>query len=150
MTYWLGVVSRDHVQRAVALGIAQIGHGKKAGLSRMAPGDGLVYYSPRESLDSQAPVKAFTAIGTVTDDEVWQADEGAFRPWRRRVAYDPTAAEVPVGRLSADLDLTRGANWGYQLRRGLIELTHHDFECIATAMGADTTGLGHEVPPPGR
>jgi len=38
--YWLGVVSRDHVRRGVMLGIAQIGHGKKAGLVRMCPGDG--------------------------------------------------------------------------------------------------------------
>ncbi len=136
MTHWLGVVSRDHVQRGVALGIAQIGHGKKAGLLRMRPGDGLVYYSPREPLGSKAPLKAFTAIGTVADDEVWQADEGEFRPWRRRISYDSTAAEVALERLCADLDLTQEANWGYQLRRGLVELSTHDFRCIAAAMGA--------------
>jgi len=50
MTHWLGAVSRDHVRRGVALGIAQIGHGKRAGLARMQPGDWLVHYSPRTSL----------------------------------------------------------------------------------------------------
>jgi len=31
MRFWLGVVSRDHVLRGVALGIAQIGHGRRSG-----------------------------------------------------------------------------------------------------------------------
>jgi hypothetical protein len=33
------------------------------------------------------------------------------------------------------LDFTRNApNWGYQLRRGVIELTKHDFELIGRQM----------------
>jgi len=102
---------------------------------RMRRGDDLVYYSPRESLDSRLPVQAFTAIGTVVDDEVWQADEGEFRPWRRRVAYVPGARDVPVGALRAELDLTRAPNWGYQLRRGLVPLSDRDVEVIGAAMG---------------
>lgn len=39
---WLGVVSADHVLRAVGLGIAQIGHGKRSRLARMHAGDILV------------------------------------------------------------------------------------------------------------
>jgi hypothetical protein len=136
VTCWLGVVSRDHVQRGVRLGIAQIGHGKNAGLSRMRAGDGLVYYSPREALDDRRPLRAFTAIGRIADDEVWQADEEGFTPWRRRVEYDAGAAEVPLVQLEADLDLTQGPNWGYPLRRGLVELSPHDFGRIASAMGS--------------
>ncbi|MEJ1231140.1 MAG: EVE domain-containing protein [Galbitalea sp.] len=45
MSAWLGVVSRSHVERGVDLGIAQVMHGKRAGLARMKPGDWLVYYS---------------------------------------------------------------------------------------------------------
>src|SRR5664280_67128 len=96
MTYWLGVVSREHVQRGVGLGIAQIGHGKRGGLDRMRPGDWLIYYSPRVSLGSKEPLQAFTAIGRVADEEVWQADEGDFKPWRRRVDYDAGAVETPL------------------------------------------------------
>jgi hypothetical protein len=110
VNHWLGVVSRDHVQRGVALGIAQIGHGAKAGLARMRAGDGLVYYSSRISPESTVALKAFTAIGVVADDELWQ--------------------------LQADLDLTQGPNWGYSLRRGLVALSPGDFQCIAEAMGS--------------
>lgn len=133
MSYWLGVVSREHVMRGVKLGIAQVGHGKRAGLARMRPGDRLIYYSPRVSLDSKDPLQSFTAIGEVSGDELWQADEGAFRPWRRRVAYDARAIETPIRLLSDSLELTSAANWGYQLRRGLIELSEHDFEIITAA-----------------
>ena len=67
---------------------------------------------------------------------LWQADEGEFRPWRRRVEYDPAAVDVSLGALQAQLELTRGPNWGYPLRRGLVELSEHDFGCIARAMGS--------------
>jgi hypothetical protein len=79
---------------------------------------------------------AFTALGQVADEEVWQADEGDFKPWRRRVDYEGDAAEVPIVSLSGRLDLTSGPNWGYQLRRGLIELSDHDLALIRDAMTA--------------
>ena len=63
MTAWLGVVCRDHVRRGTTLGIAQLGHGKRDGLARLAAGDWLVYYSPRTSLRGGEPLQAFTAIG---------------------------------------------------------------------------------------
>jgi hypothetical protein len=120
----------------VGLGIAQIGHGKKAGVSRMRSGDGLVYYSPRAALEGTKPLRAFTAIGRIADDEVWQADEEGFAPWRRRVEFDARAVEVPLVQLQDDLDLTQGPNWGYPLRRGLVELSSDDFDRIARAMGS--------------
>lgn len=133
---WLGIVSRDHVLRGVEKGIAQIGHGKATGLRRMSAGDGFVYYSPRAAYPKGAPVKAFTAIGRVADDEVWQADEGEFKPWRRRIDYEPAAVQVPIADLKGRLDLTARPNWGYALRRGLIELTTKDFALIHAAMTA--------------
>jgi hypothetical protein len=134
MTAWLGVVSADHVQRGTGLGIAQIGHGKKAGLARMRAGDVLVYYSPRDTMGG-IPLQAFTAIGRVADDELWQADEGEFRPWRRRVEYEMSARPVALETVRADLELTAGTHWGRQLRRGLVPLSEHDAELLAEAMG---------------
>jgi hypothetical protein len=134
MTAWLGVVSADHVRHGVSLGIAQIGHGKHAGLARMHAGDGFVYYSPTEQLGDKAPLREFTAIGRMRDDEIWQADDGDFRPFRRRVDYEPDARPVPVAELKGDLELTRQSNWGYALRRGLVPLSDHDFAVILRAM----------------
>ncbi|GAA3342401.1 EVE domain-containing protein [Amorphoplanes nipponensis] len=132
MRHWLGVVCRDHVRRGTGLGIAQLGHGKRDGLARLAAGDWLVYYSPRTSLRGGEPLQACTAIGQVADDEIWQADEGDFRPWRRRVRYVDGAAETPIKSLA--LDLTAAPGWGQQLRRGLVPLSEHDFTVIHGAM----------------
>lgn len=136
MRFWLGVVQREHVLRGVALGIAQINHGSKA-VGRLAPGDGFVYYSPKTSYPDGGPLREFTAIGRIADGEIWQADEGEFRPWRRKVEYDGAALAAPIAPLLDVLDLTRGnRNWGYQLRRGLLEFTEHDFRLVAEQMGA--------------
>ena len=136
MKYWIGVVSKAHVERGVKLGIAQIGHGKRSGLARMKAGDGFVYYSPKERMEGDEPLQAFTAIGTIADDEIWQADEGDFQPWRRRVNY-AKSVDAPIRPLLGKLTLTAGkSNWGYVFRYGLVEITKQDFAIIACAMKA--------------
>jgi hypothetical protein len=135
MTAWLGVVSADHVARAVDLGVAQIGHGQKTGLARMGPGDLLVYYSARQTIGGD-PLRAFTAIGRVVDDALWQADEGEFHPWRRKVHYATVTGIVPLADVQGDLDLCQVRHWGYQLRRGLVELSVHDARVLSEAFGS--------------
>jgi hypothetical protein len=136
-------VQREHVLHGVALGIAQTNHGVRSGIQRMQPGDGLVYYSPKTSYPDGDPLREFTAIGRVADGDVYQAESdpnlmAGFRPWRRAVAYSSHARPAPITPLLPVLDLTRGnANWGFQLRRGHLELTKHDFDVIAREMGAD-------------
>ncbi|MCU1406825.1 MAG: hypothetical protein JWQ43_3128 [Glaciihabitans sp.] len=135
--YWLGVVQRSHVDSGVRQGIVQTNHGSKAGLLRMQPGDGLVYYSPRTDHPEGAPLREFTAIGRITDAEPWEATEGDRHPWRRSADYDDTATATSITPLLPLLDFTRDTpNWGYQLRRGQLPVSQHDFEMIADAMGA--------------
>lgn len=133
MSAWLGVVSAEHVRRAVALGIAQICHGKRGSLSRMQAGDTLIFYSPVQRLGDKMPLRQFTALGEIADDEIWQADEGDFRPFRRRVHY-ADAGPVDLRSVHGQLHLTAEANWGYQLRRGLVLLDPHDVNVLRSAM----------------
>jgi len=136
MKYWIGVVSKQHVLRGVHLGIAQIGHGKQSGLARMHAGDGFIYYSPKESKDDNKALQAFTAIGRIVDDEIWQADEGDFKPWRRKVLY-AKSSDAPIRPLLDDLSITKDkVSWGYVFRYGLVEITKADFTLIAKAMEA--------------
>ena len=134
--YWIGVVSRSHVQAGVAGGFAQVGHGKERPLRRLRPGHWLVYYSPRTALDGGTPLQAFTAIGRVTDDRVYthrMADD--FVPFRRDVAYVP-CREAPIAPLLDRLSFIRDKQrWGYPFRAGLIAIPAEDFAIIATAMG---------------
>ena len=137
------VVQRAHVLRGVEWGIAQVNHGKRAGVQRMQPGDGFVYYSPKTDYPEGDPLREFTAIGIVADGDAYQAAAdpnvmAGLRPWRRAVRYSTRARPAPIAPLLPVLDLTRGnANWGYQLRRGHLGISKHDFDLIAQEMGAD-------------
>ncbi len=133
MTTWLGVVSAEHVARGVALGIAQIGHGKRAGLARMRRGDTLIYYSPTQRLGDRTPLRQFTAVGEISGDEIWQVDEGTFQPFRRAVDYQ-ICRPLALDSVKNDLELTASPHWGYQLRRGLLTLSATDADVIKAAM----------------
>jgi hypothetical protein len=138
MGFWVGVVQREHVMRGVELGIAQVNHGAR-GVARMQPGDGLVYYSPKTSYPDGDQLREFTAIGVIGDREPWQAQEGDFHPWRRAVHYDRGAVPTPIAPLLDTLELTRGnRNWGFIMRRGLIEISENDFRVIAGEMRSTT------------
>jgi len=141
--YWLGVVQRENVLRGVAHGFAQTNHGARGLLERMRESDGLVYYSPRTQVDGP-PLKHFTAIGRIVDSEVFQATDSDYRPWRRRVDYDHAAVATSIRPLLPVLDLSRGnPDWGYQLRRGLLEITKHDFEEIRQQMRSPSADDRH-------
>ncbi|MGW5187793.1 EVE domain-containing protein [Kribbella sp. NPDC004138] len=134
---WLGVVSADHTQRAVDGGFIQLNHGKRYGVARLRKGDGFAIYSPTERYGEKTPLRAFTALGVVADDAPYQAEpmsmgaRGTIEPWRRRIEF------LPVRRAALrdfELKLTRQANWGYQLRRGLVPLDPDDFAVLREAM----------------
>lgn len=135
MKYWIGVVSREHVLAGVKAGIAQIGHGKKSGLARMQKGDWLIYYSPKVALESQEKLQAFTAIGQMKDDEVFQVIQSAdFMPYRRRVDYKK-CKEAQISPLVEKLSFIKNKkSWGYVFRFGLVEIPKPDFDLITSHM----------------
>ena len=134
MRYWLGVVSKEHVQRGVQGGFAQVCHGKKGPLMKMVAGDGFVYYSPRISLYGKDLCQCFTAIGTIKTGKVYQFEMTPdFRPFRIDINYFPSR-DVPISALISDLELTQHKSWGMQLRRGLVEISSKDFSTISLAM----------------
>lgn len=86
--YWIGVVSRSHVEIGVAGGFAQLCHGKAAPLRRMNRGDWLVYYSPQTDMADGQPLQMFTALGKVVGKSVYEhAMAPDFVPYRRDIAY---------------------------------------------------------------
>lgn len=133
--YWIVTASADHAARGRSEGIMQACHGKVAPLRRMAAGDGVVIYSPREGRQGGTPVMAFTAIGRVAEGAAWQHDMGGgFVPWRRRVIWQE-AQPAPIRPLLDALDLTRGqAGWGMVFRYGHRDISRRDFAAIARAM----------------
>ncbi|MCA1324207.1 EVE domain-containing protein [Herbaspirillum sp. alder98] len=140
---WLGVVSRSHVIRGVAGGFAQVCHGKAGPLRQIRKNDIFIYYSPTVEMNGPS-LRAFTAIGTVQDEDIFEYDMGnGFVPFRRRVRY-AAANEVPLEALRHHLDLCAAPNWGMALRRGLIPLTTNDMHRIAQEMQADMSEMRNE------
>jgi hypothetical protein len=136
---WLGVVSAEHARSAAEYGFIQLNHGKRYNLTRLQEGDGFAIYSPTERRGDKTPLRAFTALGIITDTEPYLAEPmnmgayGNIRPWRRRVDFQPVNPAL-LRDISGSLLLTQDPNWGYQLRRGMVPLPTEDFQHLQTAM----------------
>ena len=132
---WVNTISRDHVWVGVEGGFTQAGHGKSSGVKRLNAGDGIVFYSPKTSLQGGEPVQAFTAIGWVADDERYQVQTAeGFAPWRRNVEF-LDCVETPIKPLIDALGFIKDKpHWGYMFRFGLFEIPQPDFELIKNEM----------------
>ena len=164
---WVAVASAEHVAIGRAQGFMQVGHGKGAPLKRLHTGDRIAYYSPVRVFGSKDACQAFTAIGTVHDERVYQGVHGApglastrvhppggcgpawggpalgppmaggFEPFRKDVDW-LEATEAPIRPLLDALSFTAGkSNWGYAFRFGLLKVTADDMVLIAKAMHAE-------------
>jgi len=133
--YWIGVVSRSHVQIGVAGGFIQLNHGKKAPLQRLKPGDMLAMYSPRESYPDGPALQAFTAVGVIRTGEVYQVEMSPdFKPYRVDVEF-LACKDAAIKPLVESLSFIKSkTHWGAAFRFGYIEVPEHDFALIADAM----------------
>lgn len=135
MHYWIVVVSKDHIARGVAGGFMQANHGKAGPLKRMSAGDGVICYSPKQTYSGNETLQAFTAIGKVAGDHVYQhkmSDD--FIPYRRNVDW-LECRETPIAPLIEELDFIKNkSSWGYQFRFGFFEIPEADFKLIYKKM----------------
>jgi predicted RNA-binding protein len=135
MKYWIVVVSKDHIARGVEGGFMQANHGKEAPLKRMDVGDGVIFYSPKKTYGGNEVLQAFTAIGEVADDKIYQhkmADD--FIPYRRNINYFK-CQETPIAPLINELDFIENkTSWGYKFRFGFFEIPERDYKLIRSAM----------------
>ena len=133
--YWVIVASKNHVMNGVRWGIAQANHGKAAPLKRMQVGDGVLYYSPKLEFEGNEKLQAFTAIGRVTGEAVYQFDMGGgFVPYRRDVKY-MDCVDAPIEPLIPALTFIENkTSWGYLFRFGFFEIPKVDFDLIASQM----------------
>jgi hypothetical protein len=143
---WITVASADHVAIGRAGGFIQVGHGKRAPLARIHPGDRVTLYSPAQQFGAREPLQAFTAIGVVQDGEPYEADVGnGFMPFRRDVTF-AKAETAPIRPLLDALAFAQPrASWGAKFRYGLFTISDDDLHVIATAMHADLATLGVSV-----
>ncbi len=138
--YWIGVASKEHVQRGVTGGFAQVCHGKAGPLNRMKEGDWIIYYSPTIKFGQKDPYQSFTAIGKIKSGDSYPfAMSEEFVPWRRDVAF-VKSKEIPTQQLLEALSFIKDKKkWGFPFRRGCFEIPKADFQVIAESMGIYTS-----------
>lgn len=121
--------------RGVAGGFTQANHGKSTTLKRLKKGDWIVFYSPKTSYQDGEPLQAFTAIGQVKDEELYQVEMTPdFVPWRRNVEFHD-CQEMPIKLLIGDLSFIKDkTHWGYMFRFGMFEIPEPDYQLIQRAM----------------
>lgn len=136
--YWIGVVSRAHVQIGVEGGFIQLNHGKKAPLQRFSAGDGLVMYSPRTEHSDGEPLQAFTAIGVIGSEGIYQVEMNPeFKPFRIGVQF-MACQETPIRPMIETLSFIKTkTHWGAAFRFGQAKIPLEDFQLIARAMGCE-------------
>ena len=136
--FWIGVVSRSHVQVAVQGGFIQLNHGKKAPLQRLHAGDGLILYSPRTAYPTGEILQTFTAVGEVTSGKIYQVEMTPdFEPYRVDVKFFE-CRETPMRPLIDTLSFIKNkAHWGAAFRFGLVKIPAQDFNLIAKTMGCE-------------
>ncbi len=121
--------------RGVEGGFTQAGHGKSSGLKRLREGDWMVFYSPKTAYEGGEPLQAFTAIGQVKDEDLYQVEMApGFVPWRRNVEFKK-CEQAPIRPLIEQLSFIKNKqSWGFVFRFGLFEIPQQDFELIKNAM----------------
>jgi len=135
--YWIGVASKEHVNRGIAGGFAQVCHGKAYPLKQMREGDGFVYYSPTLRFGEKETCQRFTAIGKIANGKTYPFKMSEdFVPWRIDVNY-VSAKDVNIRQLLDRLEfIVDKTKWGFPFRRGCFEASAKDFSLIANAMEA--------------
>jgi hypothetical protein len=136
--FWIGVVSRAHVQIGVKGGFVQLNHGKKAALQKLHAGDGLIFYSPKTAYPDGEPCQMFTAIGVVKTGKIYQVElDDSFKPFRVDMRF-LKAKEIAIKPLLNDLSFIKDkAHWGGVFRFGYLKVPAQDFKVIAEAMSRD-------------
>ena len=134
--YWVGVVSRSHIEIGVRGGFMQLNHGKKAPVQRLKAGDWIAVYSPKTAYPDGEPLQAFTAIGRVNTGEVYQVEMSPdFKPYRVDVTFLP-CTEAPIRPLIPTLSFIRNKqSWGAAFRFGQIKIPRVDFVQVSQALG---------------
>ena len=133
--YWIISASKDHVKTGIAAGIAQACHGKVSPLRRMKKGDFVLYYSGKKTLGKPDKCQEFTAIGQVTDDEIYQVQVSEdFCPSRRCIDF-MDSKDASILPLIGHLDFIKNkTSWGYPFRFGFFEINQQDFDLISSQM----------------
>ena len=97
--------------------------------------DWVIFYSPKLEFNKPEKLQCFTALGQLTDENIYQHDmEDGFVPFRRNIQFFPSD-EVLILPLINDLTFIKDkTHWGAPFRFGVLPIPEQDFQLIASQM----------------
>ena len=133
--FWIAAISKEHTQRGINDNFIQVCHGKQAPLKRMKKGDYLLVYSSKITMEGNEKCQAFTAVGKVSDDAIYQFEMTEnFKPFRRNIQF-LKCQEISIIPLIDALEFIENKkSWGYPFRFGFFEIKENDFNFITSKM----------------
>lgn len=133
--YWIAVVSKEHTLRGITGRFIQVCHGKQTPLKRMKKGDYLIVYSSKITLEGNEKCQAFTAIGQVKDDNVYQISMSeSFKPFRRNIDFFECRESSIIPLINNLEFISNKKSWGFPFRFGFFEINEKDFNLITSKM----------------
>ena len=138
--YYIICVCLEHAKRGIAWGFIQSNHGKSTNIKKLKMGDGILIYSSKYVFTplktEENKLQAFTALGYVRDEELYQWDMGwEFTPFRRNIDFQDDITTLPIIPLLSDLEFVKDVKkWGFPLMYAFLEISEHDFEFIRSRM----------------
>lgn len=135
ISYYIVVVSKNHLQRGIEGGFMQSNHGKPTLLKRLENGDKVIFYSPKVTYEGTEKLQKFTALAEIDNDEIYQVKiDLDFNPFRKDVVYKK-CNEVSILPLIAKLDFIQNKqSWGYAFRFGYVKISESDFNLIKSEL----------------
>jgi len=133
--YWIAAISKEHTIRGIHGGFIQVCHGKQAPLKRMSKGDCIIVYSSKIAMSDTKKYQKFTALGTVSDDQVYSFQmTPEFSPFRRKIEFND-CQETSIIELIPKLEFIENKQyWGYPFRVGFFEISEKDYNLITSKM----------------
>lgn len=138
--YYIICVCLEHAKRGIAWGFIQSNHGKSTNIKKLKTGDGILIYSSKYIFTpentEENKLQAFTALGYVRDELLYQGDMGwGFTPFRRNIDFVKEVSILPILPLLGYLEFVKDVKkWGFPLMYGFLEISEHDFELIVSRM----------------
>lgn len=138
--YYIICVCLEHTKRGIAWGFIQSNHGKSTNIKKLKTGDGILIYSSKYIFTpentEENKLQAFTALGYVRDEELYQGDMGwGFTPFRRNIDFEKETKQIPIIPLLSDLEFVKDVKkWGFPLMYWFLQISKHDFDLIALKM----------------
>ncbi len=138
--YYIICVCLEHAKRGITWWFIQSNHGKSTNIKKLHTGDGILIYSSKyvftpENTEANK-LQAFTALGYVRNEELFQGDMGwGFTPFRRHIDFVQEVNIIPILHLLEDLEFVKDVKkWRFPLMYGFLEISEHDFTIIGSKM----------------